>query len=715
MVRTLTLVDGPALKSAAICGRVARLSRLMILVSRRWSRSCTIFFRPQRCRRFDVLPDSRYSRYTREMVVDELSNKIANYFLSQGYTKESEVALLLDNCPEYVCIWLGLAKIGVITALINTNLKGDSLSHSINCINVKALIFGLNFSENVREAKKLFNNSDTIEYYCFSERGSPTKTVISFPAKSLNALLVEASSSSVDPQKHRIGIKDKMMYIYTSGTTGFPKAAIIRHRRFLLIGCIPQFLSGLHDFEVIYNPLPLYHTAGGILFISANFQFGGSMILRKKFSASNYWIEAAKHKATVGQYIGEMCRYLLNQPTCKEEKQHSIWLMTGIGIRPHVWKEFQDRFQIKHIIEAYGATEGNASLVNLFGKTGAVGFIPQIFNRLCPVSLIKVDPETQEVIRNDKGLCIRCKPGESGQLVGKILSNPINAFDGYADPEETEKKIIRDCFVKGDQAFLSGDILVMDEEGYVSFVDRTGDTFRWRCENVSTSEVENVFSKALGHASCVVFGVEIPNVEGKAGMAVIQVDPKSINLSELYQNISKRLPSYAIPLFLRISQEMEETENNIDSGVKAIYTDGSKTDEGTGSAYCILENYGIIASWQGKLDRSISVFQAEILAIRMAIEAASSLHRPIKIWADSFMAILNPKSHHSIVRKIQTLLLSHKHIHLRWLKAHVGKQRMRRPISQRNHHKRRPFLLPKPLSYLKAEIKSAALTIWQDN
>ncbi|GBM52094.1 Long-chain fatty acid transport protein 1 [Araneus ventricosus] len=491
--------------------------------------------------------------------VDELSNKIANYFLSQGYTKESEVALLLDNCPEYVCIWLGLAKIGVITALINTNLKGDSLSHSINCINVKALIFGLNFSENVRDAKKLFNNSDTIEYYCFSERGSPTKTVVSFPAKSLNALLEEASSSSADPQKHRIGFKDKMMYIYTSGTTGFPKAAIIRHRRFLLIGCVPQFLSGLHDFEVIYNPLPLYHTAGGILFISSIFQFGGSMILRKKFSASNYWKEAAKHKATVGQYIGEMCRYLLNQPTCKEEKQHRIWLMTGIGIRPHIWKEFQDRFRIKHIIEAYGATEGNATLVNMFGKTGAVGFIPQICNRLCPVSLIKVDPETHEVIRNDKGRCIRCKPGEPGQIVGKILSNPINAFDGYADPEETKKKIILNCFEKGDQAFLSGDILVMDEEGYVSFVDRTGDTFRWRCENVSTSEVENVFSKALGHASCVVFGVEIPNVEGKAGMAVIQVDPKSINLSELYQNISKRLPSYAIPLFLRISQEMEET------------------------------------------------------------------------------------------------------------------------------------------------------------
>ncbi|GBN59899.1 hypothetical protein AVEN_94222-1 [Araneus ventricosus] len=161
-------------------------------------------------------------------------------------------------------------------------------------------------------------------------------------------------------------------------------------------------------------------------------------------------------------------------------------------------------------------------------------------------------------------------------------------------------------------------------------------------------------------------------------------------------------------------------ENHRDSGAKARYTDGSKTDEGTGSAYCILENYGIITSWQGKLDHSNSVFQAEILAIKMAIEAASSLHRPIKIWTESLsslMAILNPKSHHSMVREIQTLLLSHKHVHPRWLKANVGylgnecaDQLAKEAITKGN-----PFFLPKPLSYLKSEIRSAALSIWQDN
>ncbi|CAL1285537.1 unnamed protein product [Larinioides sclopetarius] len=492
-------------------------------------------------------------------MVDELSNKVANYFASCGYSKGDEVAMLLDNCPEYACIWLGLAKIGVVTALINTNLKRDSLGHSMNCIDVKAIIFGRNFSETVKDAKPFLNNKDSMEFFCFTESGASTDEVILFPAKSLNTPLEEASASPIDPKKFKIGFNDKLIYIYTSGTTGLPKAAIIRHSRFLWIGVGIRYISQLDDSVVIYNPLPMYHTAGGLLFLSMIFIFGGSMILRKKFSASNYWKEAAKHKATVGQYIGEICRYLLNQPVRDEEKQHYIKFMVGNGIRPHIWKEFQERFGIKRIIEIYGATEGNATVVNIFGKQGAVGFLPIIYERLYPVSLVKVDPETREIVRNEKGLCIRCKPGEQGQVIGKIINNPINSFDGYANQNETKKKIIRNCFKKGDMAFLSGDILEMDEEGYLYFVDRAGDTFRWRGENASTCEVENIVSTALGNVSCVVYGMEVPDIEGRAGMAAIQVGPKSVNFSELYQNLSKRLPPYAIPLFLRLSKQVEET------------------------------------------------------------------------------------------------------------------------------------------------------------
>ncbi|KAF8796889.1 Long-chain fatty acid transport protein 1 like protein [Argiope bruennichi] len=492
-------------------------------------------------------------------MVDELSNKIANYFLSIGFTKGDEAALLLENCPEFVCIWLGLAKIGVVTALINTNLKGDSLGHSVTCINAKALIFGRSFADVVNDAMPFLKKNENMDFYCFTEQGASSEIIVPFPAKSLNAALEEASSQPIDPQKHKVGFQDKLMYIYTSGTTGLPKAAIIRHSRFLWMGSAAHYLGRLNDSEVVYNPLPLYHSAGGILFMSAIIIFGGSMILRKKFSASNYWKEAAKYKATVGQYIGEICRYLLNQPIREEETQHCIKLMFGNGLRSHIWKEFQDRFRINNIIEIYGATEGNANLVNMFGKVGAVGFLPRYVDKLYPVSLIKVDPETHETLRDENGLCIRCKPGEPGEMVGKITSNAVSAFDGYANKNDTKKKIIHNCFEKGDTAFLSGDILVMDELGYLYFVDRIGDTFRWRGENVSTGEVENVLSTALGHVSCVVYGVEIPNIEGKAGMGAVQVDYKSINFSELYQNLNKRLPPFAIPLFLRTFEEMEET------------------------------------------------------------------------------------------------------------------------------------------------------------
>ncbi|XP_035207925.1 long-chain fatty acid transport protein 4-like [Stegodyphus dumicola] len=493
--------------------------------------------------------------------VDDLSNKVAHCFLSRGYKKGDEVALFLENCVEYICIWLGLAKIGVIISFINTNLRKDSLVHSINVIDAKAVIFGKNLSRAVEDAIPFVEKRDTMEYYCFYEKSmTDNNETVQFPAKSLNLLLDDASESSADIQKIKINFQDKLLYIYTSGTTGLPKAAIIRHSRFIWISAAAKYVAQLKEFETFYNPLPLYHSAGGILFLSVVLAFGGKMVVRKKFSASNFWKEAVKHKATVSQYIGEICRYLLNQPRTPEETQHSIWLFFGNGLRSHIWKEFKERFQIKSIVEMYGATEGNANLTNMFGKLGAVGFVSRILFWLYPVRLIKVDPETGKPLRNARGLCIQCQPGEPGEMVGKIVnSNPINQFDGYVSNKDTEKKIIRDCFTKGDMAFLSGDILVMDEEGYLYFVDRTGDTFRWRGENVSTGEVENVISKALNHVGCVVYGVEVPNVEGRAGMAAIQIDLKDIDLDALYQHIGKSLPSYAVPLFIRICSNLETT------------------------------------------------------------------------------------------------------------------------------------------------------------
>lgn len=491
--------------------------------------------------------------------IDDLSNKIAYCFKQRGYEKGDVVALFMENCPDYICFWLGLSKIGVITALINTNQKADSLAHSINISDIKGVIFGQSLAENLEKALPYLDKKDTADFYCYTRKSEAKQNEI-FSYKSLNASLDEVLNIPAHFLNLKINYQDKLMYIFTSGTTGFPKAAIISHSRFLYIVTAAQYVTQLDGPQIFYNPLPMYHSAGGILFLGVVMLFGGKMIIRKKFSASNYWKEVVKHKVTVCQYIGEICRYLLNQPKVPEETQHSVSVMFGNGLRANIWKEFQERFKIERIVEMYGATEGNANLVNMFGKVGAVGFISLNIATVYPVRLIKVNPETGEILRNKNGFCIPCKPGEPGEIIGNVReSNPANRFDGYVNPNDTKKKIVRNVFKKGDMAFLSGDILVMDEEGYIYFKDRSGDTFRWKGENISTTEVETIISKSLSLAACIVYGVEIPGADGRAGMATIQADMKSTDLEMLLKDMNERLPSYAIPIFIRQCTNIEST------------------------------------------------------------------------------------------------------------------------------------------------------------
>lgn len=261
-----------------------------------------------------------------------------------------------------------------------------------------------------------------------------------------------------------------------------------------------------------------------------------------------------------GQYIGEICRYLLNMPEKPEDTQHKIRIMFGNGLRPTIWEEFEKRFAIPKICEFYGSTEGNANIINIDGKVGAVGFVSVLFPSVYPVALLKVDEETREIVRDSNGLCIRCKPGEPGEFIGKIVQNdPVRDFHGYADKSATKKKVVRDVFRKGDLAFLSGDILVMDDEGYLYFKDRTGDTFRWKGENVSTIEVENMISRVTGLSGVVVYGVEVPGTEGRAGMAAIIDRDDTLNLEQLYDGMTKSLASYARPLFIRTVKQVEMT------------------------------------------------------------------------------------------------------------------------------------------------------------
>ncbi|KAJ7372273.1 hypothetical protein OS493_019717 [Desmophyllum pertusum] len=476
--------------------------------------------------------------------VEDYSNRIANYFKSQGYKKGDVVALFLESCPEFVCIWLGLSKLGVITALINTNLRLDSLLHCISAASARAIIFGTDLADVVADIHSRLPEDVQLYYFGTSPCSEASAT----------SLIKEIQRSPLSPPvtDDTKSLSDVVMYIYTSGTTGYPKAAIITHNRFFRFSTLGMLYTVTPE-DIIYCTLPLYHSAGGGIGVGGCLFRGNTLVLRRKFSANRFWDECVEHKATVIQYIGEVCRYLLAQPYRPSEKQHSVRVAVGNGLRPQIWNEFQSRFGIGRIGEFYGSTEGNVGFFNVDNTPGACGFVSIIVPKLLPYSFVKVDPVTGDLLRDENGLAIQANTGEPGLAVGKILKADGFEFKGYVDQQETSKKIGHDIFKKGDSYFLTGDLLIKDEYGYVYFHDRIGDTFRWRGENVSTAEVEATMSKILGLRDVVVYGVRVPGTEGQAGMAAIaDPDNNGIDLSALVQGLKELLPSYAHPIFLRI-------------------------------------------------------------------------------------------------------------------------------------------------------------------
>lgn len=379
-------------------------------------------------------------------------------------------------------------------------------------------------------------------------------------AKDLTTTLVATSKDAVSKNVDKADHHDKLLYIYTSGTTGLPKAAVITHSRFIFIAVGIHYIAAFEQKDIFYNPLPLYHTAGGIMNAGQALLFGSTVVIRKKFSASAFFSDCGKYNCTIAQYIGEMCRYVLATPESPADKNHKVRMIFGNGLRPQIWKQFVDRFNIPRVAEFYGATEGNANIVNITNTVGAIGFISRIIPAVYPISIIKADPATGEPIRGKNGLCQLCGVDEPGVFIGKILpGNPSRAFLGYVDRKASDKKVVHDVFKKGDMAFLSGDIVCADERGNLFFKDRTGDTFRWKGENVSTSEVEAQVSNLAGYRDCVVFGVEIPNNEGRAGMAAILDTEKTVDMKQLAVGLKSAMPAYARPIFVRILDKVDMT------------------------------------------------------------------------------------------------------------------------------------------------------------
>ncbi|MBO9708914.1 MAG: long-chain-acyl-CoA synthetase [Caulobacter sp.] len=483
--------------------------------------------------------------------LDAIANRYAHWAKGQGITRGETVALFMPNRLEYLAIWYGLSKVGVATALINNQLTGAPLAHCLNISNALHCIVDAETSVCFEEVKGQLGRH--VQQWVLGGEAHGEQRDLGNALKSCSQLRPDRLTA-----RNGLTAKDTALYIFTSGTTGLPKAARITHMRAQLY---MRGFAGSTDSRAsdrIYVTLPLYHATGGLCAMGAGLLNGGSIVLRKKFSATHFWNDIRAENCTMFVYIGELCRYLANQPPSDSDGDHKIRLIFGNGLRPDVWDTMLDRFKVGGVLEFYGATEGNVSLFNFDGRRGAIGRVPGYLKKKFNIRIVKFDVETDMPVRGPNGCCIEAAPGEIGECIGHIAADARSNFTGYADKAATEKKILHDVFAKGDAWFRTGDLMRADSDGYLYFVDRIGDTFRWKGENVATSEVSERLSGVPGVREVNVYGVPIGDLDGKAGMASLVVGPE-FEVEALAEHVDRELPTYARPVFVRLQPEIETT------------------------------------------------------------------------------------------------------------------------------------------------------------
>ncbi|MFE1601219.1 long-chain-acyl-CoA synthetase [Methylobacterium sp. ID0610] len=474
----------------------------------------------------------------------ERARRYARWGLAEGIRAGETVALLMPNGPDYMAAWLGLSRIGARVALLNTNLTGASLAHCIAEATPRHLIVGERFASSCTAAAPHLAERPRLVW-----------------AGDLAAMLADHDGAAfAEGEERGVTLADTALYIYTSGTTGLPKAARVSHHRVMTWSHWFAGLLATGPEDRLYNCLPMYHSVGGVVATGSALVGGGAAVLRERFSARRFWDDIAAENCTLFQYIGELCRYLLAAPSHPLERAHALRIATGNGLRPEIWTAFQARFGIPRILEFYAATEGTLSLCNVEGRVGAVGRVPPFLAHSSPAAIVRHDPETGAPARGADGLCLRCPPGEAGELIGR-LSREVGSqrFEGYTSAAASDAKVLRDVFKPGDAWFRTGDLMRVDRQGFYTFVDRVGDTFRWKGENVATTEVAAALAAAAGVEAAAVYGVAVPGTEGRAGMAAIKAGP-GFDLAALRRDLAERLPAYARPLFLRLCADFEITE-----------------------------------------------------------------------------------------------------------------------------------------------------------
>ncbi|MHA2009301.1 MAG: long-chain-acyl-CoA synthetase [Promethearchaeota archaeon] len=483
---------------------------------------------------------------------NELVNKYANYFLSIGLKKGDIAKVLIKNRIEFLLIYTANAKIGVISSLINTDLRKKTLIHCMNITSGKIVIIGEECFKAFNDVRTSLNLSDAQQLcfiHDFNEIDLPEgfvdlpQTVNNFPVN--------------DPlSTDEIMTSDVLAYIFTSGTTGLPKAALLTHSRVLIPGLIiAHLLAEFTSNDTMYIPLPFFHGTAIMTGWSSILVVGGTLALSRKFSASHFWEDIRKFNATAFNYVGEVCRYLMNNPPTPEDSKNNVSTVVGNGLRPEIWKNFKKRFDIPTIGEFYGSSEGNVAFMNVLNFDNTTGYSNY------PYAIVRYDPEEDKPIRNKRGFMRKVRRGEVGLLIGK--SEGDTTFIGYTDKNATEAKLFHNVFKEGDAWYNSGDL--MRDQGcyHAQFVDRLGDTFRWKGHNVSTTEVEQILNVFDEISMSSVYGVKIPLTDGRAGMAAIVTNStvNDFNFNNLITLLNENLAPYAIPIFLRFKTNLSTTHS----------------------------------------------------------------------------------------------------------------------------------------------------------
>lgn len=476
------------------------------------------------------------------------SNKVGNYLQSKGIGRGDVVVLYMENRIEFLVYMLAVIKLGATASLVNSSQIGESLKHSIDLVSPKAVIVGEELCEKFEEITDLDNNEGR---QLFFVPDTDLVTNVSGERKGYVNISEECQSSSAQNLYVKVNNEDAGLYIYTSGTTGLPKATIQSNSRFNKLIPMSMLLNPLSKRDVLYCTLPLYHGTALACWVSV-LGAGATFALRRKFSASEFWRDVAKYQATCFGYVGELCRYLLNADSPQSEN-NTLTKMVGNGLRPDLWVEFKEKFQIDDVRELYSASESTLGSANVFNIDKTVGFLAGAY------AIVKYDEETEEPICNSNGAFQRVKPGEGGLLLGKITK--MTPFTGYTQKSKNESKILRDVFKKGDQWFNTGDVVRDVGWRHIQFLDRSGDTFRWKGENVSTSEVEKIVNQYPAVEESVAYGVEVPHTTGRAGMVAIKLrdSDKDLDARAFYEFLSSQLPPFAMPLFYRVNETLERT------------------------------------------------------------------------------------------------------------------------------------------------------------